>query len=315
MLANYLIGLREGLEAVARRRHPHRLPREDRAPRPPPARVGRRRRRGRASRSGSARCSRSGPAASASRRRRRSAASCRSSRSALITWMIFWMARTARYMRGELQAKLDGGDRRRRRRRVRSSPLLAVGREGLETALFLWADAQTTADDGSARCIGALLGLATAFVIGWAFYRGALKLNLRVFFAWTGRDPDRHRGRRARLRRPRPPGGGHPARHQQPRLRRLRDDPAVEHHRDLLKGVFNFSPAMTWLEVDRLGRLHRARSTFLFVAPGLGLRAAARRASPATTRRRRRVGVHRPPDAPPGRVTARPTQPRPPEDR
>ena len=64
--------------------------------------------------------------------------------------------------------------------------MLAVGREGLETALFLWANAQTTADDDRARCSAPCSASATSFVIAWAFFRGALKLNLRVFFAWTG---------------------------------------------------------------------------------------------------------------------------------
>ena len=33
------------------------------------------------------------------------------------------------------------------------------------------------------RC---LLGIATAVAIGWAGYRGALRLNLATFFTWTG---------------------------------------------------------------------------------------------------------------------------------
>ena len=103
---------------------------------------------------------------------------------ALITWMIFWMARVARHMRGELQAKLDSA--------IATGPAavlfvaaLAVGREGLETALFLWVGAKA-AGDGLAPLVGALLGLATAITIGWALYRGALKVNLRLFFGWTG---------------------------------------------------------------------------------------------------------------------------------
>ena len=51
-----------------------------------------------------------------------------------------------------------------------------------------------------------------AIVIGCLFYRGALRINLRTFFTWTGRVPDRRLRRRARLRHPRPPGGRDPAR-------------------------------------------------------------------------------------------------------
>ncbi|MDO9175787.1 MAG: FTR1 family protein, partial [Actinomycetota bacterium] len=64
---------------------------------------------------------------------------------AFITWMVFWMARAARTMRGELHTKADAA--------ASAGPLavallalLAVGREGLETALFLWAGVRATGD-------------------------------------------------------------------------------------------------------------------------------------------------------------------------
>jgi len=106
---------------------------------------------------------------------------------ALVTWMVFWMARTARYLRAGLHARLDGalaaggwG--------VLVVAFLAVAREGLETALFLWAAAGATGAAGAAGSplLGASLGLATAVVLGWAVYRGAVSLNLGVFFRWTG---------------------------------------------------------------------------------------------------------------------------------
>ena len=104
---------------------------------------------------------------------------------ALITWMIFWMAKMARTLRGELHAKLDQAINAGAMA-VFVVAVLAVGREGLETALFLWAGAQVTQSATLAPLLGAVLGLATSFVIGWAIYRGALKLNLRTFFSWTG---------------------------------------------------------------------------------------------------------------------------------
>jgi high-affinity iron transporter len=102
----------------------------------------------------------------------------------LITWMIFWMARMARHMKTDLQARVDQAIDAGKPALVLMA-FLAVGREGLETALFLWAGAQASSETG-APLVGALLGLATAVAIGWAFYRGALKVNLRAFFAWTG---------------------------------------------------------------------------------------------------------------------------------
>ncbi len=102
----------------------------------------------------------------------------------LVTWMVFWMRRTAREMRGELHGRLDkalvGGGIA-----IGVVALVAVLREGLETALFLWA-ATTTATDTAAALGGAILGIGTAVVIGWAVYRGAVKMNLATFFTWTG---------------------------------------------------------------------------------------------------------------------------------
>ena len=103
---------------------------------------------------------------------------------ALVTWMVFWMRRTAREMRGELHGRLDkallsGGFA------LGIVAFVAVVREGLETALFLWA--ATSASEGTAAALGgALLGILTAVVIGWLVYRGAVRMNLATFFTWTG---------------------------------------------------------------------------------------------------------------------------------
>jgi high-affinity iron transporter len=105
-----------------------------------------------------------------------------------VTWMIFWMAKAARSLSGQLRSRIDLA--------ADASPwslvlvaVLAVGREGLETALFLWAATQAAARDsgGSTRpLVGAALGLAVAIVLGYLIYRGALKINLSRFFSWTG---------------------------------------------------------------------------------------------------------------------------------
>ncbi|MGK4579444.1 iron uptake transporter permease EfeU [Kitasatospora sp. HPMI-4] len=102
----------------------------------------------------------------------------------LVTWMVFWMRRTARHLKAELHGKLDAALAMGTFALVVTA-FLAVGREGLETALFIWTAVQATSD-GVRPLVGALLGLATSVVLGWLFYRGALKINLARFFTWTG---------------------------------------------------------------------------------------------------------------------------------
>ncbi|KRV47667.1 iron transporter [Wenjunlia vitaminophila] len=103
----------------------------------------------------------------------------------LVTWMVFWMRRTARHLRRELHGKLDAALQMGTGALV-ATALLAVGREGLETALFVWASVRASGEGTSTPLAGVLLGLATAVVLGYLFYRGALKINLAKFFTWTG---------------------------------------------------------------------------------------------------------------------------------
>jgi high-affinity iron transporter len=110
---------------------------------------------------------------------------------ALVTWMIFWMGRTARSLAGDLRGQIDRAADAGRWSLVLVAAL-AVGREGLETALFLWA-ATETATGATASSVpawqpltGAALGLLTAVALGRLLYRGVVRINLSRFFIWTG---------------------------------------------------------------------------------------------------------------------------------
>ncbi|HEX7347906.1 MAG TPA: iron uptake transporter permease EfeU [Candidatus Limnocylindrales bacterium] len=105
---------------------------------------------------------------------------------AVVTWMLFWMRRQARSVKGELQAAvdraLDGGS-------VLALAVLAfvaVIREGLETSLFLVGQANSADQNAVWVLVGALIGLAIAAVLGVGFYQGSRRLNLATFFRWTG---------------------------------------------------------------------------------------------------------------------------------
>lgn len=103
----------------------------------------------------------------------------------LVTWMVFWMRRTARHLKAELHGKLDAALAMGTGALVVTA-FLAVGREGLETALFVWASVHAAGDGSPRPLVGVALGLATAVLLGWLFYRGALRINLAKFFTWTG---------------------------------------------------------------------------------------------------------------------------------
>ncbi len=105
---------------------------------------------------------------------------------AFVTWMILWMATAARGLSRSLRGSLDEATRPWSLVVV---ALLAVGREGLETALFIWAATKAAARDSGATAqplIGALAGILVAVLIGYLMYRGALRINLSKFFTWTG---------------------------------------------------------------------------------------------------------------------------------
>lgn len=102
----------------------------------------------------------------------------------LVTWMVFWMRRTARHLKAELHGKLDAALAMGTGALVLTA-FLAVGREGLETALFVWT-AVRASDEGSDPLIGVALGIVSAVVLAYLFYRGAVRINLAKFFTWTG---------------------------------------------------------------------------------------------------------------------------------
>lgn len=165
----------------------------------------------------------------------------------LITWMIFWMAGHARFIKGHLQSEVD--------KALLGSAwtltfiaFIAVAREGLETALFLWAGINASGTS-TEPVIGAVLGLLTAVVIGYIIYRGAVRLDLGRLFAWTGAGLvvvaagvlayGVHDLQEAGVL---------------PGLHNLAFDvsstiPPSSWYGTLLKGTFNFSPATTWLEL------------------------------------------------------------------
>ncbi|MEV6598160.1 iron uptake transporter permease EfeU [Actinoplanes sp. NPDC051346] len=101
-----------------------------------------------------------------------------------VTWMIFWMRQAARSIAGDLRGKLQDalavGSVA-----VAVMAFLAVVREGLETSLIFYSAVQG-ASAGSGPLISLLAGIVSAVVIGWLMYATAVRINLSLFFTWTG---------------------------------------------------------------------------------------------------------------------------------
>ncbi len=179
---------------------------------------------------------------------------------ALVTWMIFWMLRTARTLGSSLRHDVD--------QTLRGSgwglvvvAFLAVGREGIETALFIWAAVQATGET-TLPLLGATLGILLAVALGWLIYRGVVRINLSKFFGYTGffliivaagvLAYGVHDLQEAGVL---------------PGLHALAFDvsatiPADSWYGTLLKGTVNFSPATTWLQ---------ATAWMLYTVPALVL--------------------------------------------
>jgi high-affinity iron transporter len=103
----------------------------------------------------------------------------------MVTSMVIWMRRNAHRLKAELQQSAASALATGSAFALIGMAFLAVLREGFETAVFLLAVFQDTANPGSAGA-GAVLGLIVAIALGWALYRGGVRIDLARFFKLTG---------------------------------------------------------------------------------------------------------------------------------
>ncbi len=102
----------------------------------------------------------------------------------ILTWMIFWMQRQSRQIRGELEAGVQRAVEAGAASGLFWLAFIAVVREGLETALFLTAAVFTAS--ATDTVIGGLAGLFLSVIIGWLIYVGTTRLPVATFFRVTG---------------------------------------------------------------------------------------------------------------------------------
>jgi high-affinity iron transporter len=103
----------------------------------------------------------------------------------VLTWMIFWMRRQSRLIKGELEEKVDAALARSNAGfALAGVAFVAVLREGIEAALFLLAAA--TSSSGRDVLVGGLIGLALAIALAYLVYLGGRRIPLALFFKITG---------------------------------------------------------------------------------------------------------------------------------
>lgn len=103
----------------------------------------------------------------------------------VLTWMVFWMRRQSRAIKGDLEHRVDRAlTQRGAGRAIAAVAFFAVLREGVEAALFLIAAA--TESNGWQVVFGAVLGIGLAAGLGFAVYAGGRRMPMKAFFQVTG---------------------------------------------------------------------------------------------------------------------------------
>ena len=109
----------------------------------------------------------------------------------ILTWMIFWMGKQARFLKTELENGVNKAASSQGKHAVFMLAFMAVVREGVELAIFVTAaffagNQGETSANLSKILAGTILGLGTAVLLGYTFFSTTVRLDLRRFFQVTG---------------------------------------------------------------------------------------------------------------------------------
>ena len=103
---------------------------------------------------------------------------------AMLSWMLLWMSRQARSMKGEVQSAIDNTlENQNAGLGIFFLVFVAVLREGFETVVFILAKFQ---ESWFFPITGAITGLIVAGIMGWLLFAIGIKVNLRLFFQVMG---------------------------------------------------------------------------------------------------------------------------------
>jgi high-affinity iron transporter len=109
----------------------------------------------------------------------------------ILTWMIFWMGKQARFLKSELEAGVNKAVASAGKSPVFWLAFIAVVREGVELALFVTAaffagNQSGVTSDIIQTLVGTILGVGTAALLSWTLFATTVRLDLRRFFQVTG---------------------------------------------------------------------------------------------------------------------------------
>jgi high-affinity iron transporter len=102
----------------------------------------------------------------------------------ILTYMTFWMKRNSRGMRSALQAQVTAAVAGRSAWPLALLAFVTVGREAIETVIFLLAIALQSSVP--ALIGGAVLGLAASMALSVAIYRIGVRIDFKRFFSVVG---------------------------------------------------------------------------------------------------------------------------------
>jgi high-affinity iron transporter len=102
----------------------------------------------------------------------------------ILTYMTFWMRAHAKTISKELAKKAESAIGKREKLGLALLAFQAVGREGLETAVFTLAI--VFAAGAAQTLLGGLFGLMAALGVAYAIFRAGKRLNLSAFFTVVG---------------------------------------------------------------------------------------------------------------------------------
>jgi high-affinity iron transporter len=102
-----------------------------------------------------------------------------------VTGMILWMRTHSRHLKKELEGAAEAALASGTTTALVVMVFLAVLREGFETSVFLLSTFQASTSPASSAG-GAVLGIGCAVALGYGIYKGGVRLNLARFFKITG---------------------------------------------------------------------------------------------------------------------------------